>query len=199
MRKYLPNYLTSLIAILFLTRIGRRSLPMIFLNDNWPPSRPTPGIRLAGNHIWQPRLIIISFLGKGIDHLNAAIIIPHSRLTEPVFAKISTKHPDIKFIQLDLEYFAAEAAELGVTMVPTLKYFNEGNVVCTVKSLLFRNIFVGQRIYRFLLRHNPLLLSSTCSSLQTTSTGLGQPLKYFPNMSAPLPFHPLRTTKCCEF
>lgn len=118
-------------------------------------------------------------------------------MTDPVFAKVSTQYPDIKFIQLDLEYFAAEAAELGVTMVPTLKYLNDGNVVCTVKLFLFRNIIVGQRIYRFLLRHNPPLLSSMCSSLQMTSTGLGQPPKHFPHKSAPLPFHPLRPTKCC--
>jgi hypothetical protein len=56
------------------------------------------------------------------------------RTMDPVFISLSASYPDVKFIIINLEMFTGEAAELGVTMVPTFKFVSEREVVCTVFS-----------------------------------------------------------------
>ena len=41
------------------------------------------------------------------------------------------------FVVVNLEVFTAEAAELGVTMVPTFKFITDREVVSTVRGTLF--------------------------------------------------------------
>ena len=77
------------------------------------------------------------FVGTIFYNIYAAIFINNCREANPIFGKLSTEYPDIKFIQVDFEYFASDAAELKVTMVPTFKFINERIVVCTVKLLLY--------------------------------------------------------------
>jgi hypothetical protein len=55
---------------------------------------------------------------------------------DPVFLNLSTAYPDFRFIIINLEMFTAEAAELGVVMVPTFKFVTDREVVCTVLSAL---------------------------------------------------------------
>lgn len=55
---------------------------------------------------------------------------------DPVFFNLTTTYPDIRFIVINLEMFTAEAAELGVVMVPTFKFVADREVVCTVLSAL---------------------------------------------------------------
>lgn len=47
--------------------------------------------------------------------------------------KAAETYPDITFVTVNFEVFTSEAAELEVTMVPTLKFVEDRTVVCSVR------------------------------------------------------------------